>query len=227
MRKYALPISLLAALVLVVSCASTPPQTPEPAQPEQAEPAAPAAPDAERARAQELQKTIEDYGLAADDPDGYEKAKGDLAAGEQAYGKDNAAAKLSYDAAIGGFSGIIEKGWPRLVSTAQGESDTARQAALDEKASIAVKDDYTSADAVYQRAVKEKDAGENEKAFNDFRAARDGFDSATAAARVKKAAALQSLEDARQEMSTSEQKADEATQTLADEGITMTGNAQE
>src|SRR5512135_1265522 len=110
--KRLVPLAVLAgALVLVVSCASTPPQKPaEPApeqpkeQPKEQPQAAVPAPDAELAQAKELKQKVDDWGLGDYDPQEYDAANKALQAGEDAYGKDNAASKKSLDSAITGYN---------------------------------------------------------------------------------------------------------------------------
>lgn len=229
--KRLLPLAVMAgALFLVMSCASTPPQKPaEPApeqpkeQPKEQPPAQPqaAAPDAELAQAKDLKQKVDDWGLGDYAPDDYAAANKDLQAGEDSYGKDNAASKKSLDSAITGYNAVIAKGGPQYLAKGQSDAETSKKAADDLKASVAVKDDYAKAEETYQRAVKEKNALDIDAAAKDFSAARDEFDAVAKTAQQKKDAALQAMQSAQEEQSASQQKADDAEKALKDEGITV------
>jgi hypothetical protein len=216
--KISLPI-LLVALSLVASCATTPPEKPktETTQPEK--PVVPA-PDAELAQAKSLQQRVDAYSLGQYAPDDYAAATQYLKSGQDAYGKDNAASKQSLQASIAAFNAVITKGGPVLVQKVQDQSVASKRSADDLKASVAVKDDYAKAEAVYQNALKEKAAGDLEKAGNDFATARDMFDAVAKTAQQKKDTAMQSMEDSQKAMAASEQKAADAQKALRDEGIT-------
>jgi len=218
MRKIVVLATAAATLFLVISCASTPPQKPAPPQPEQ--PAA-GAPDAELAQAKALQQKVDAYGLGAYAPDDYAAANTDMKAGQDSYGKDNAASKKSLQSAITEYNAVISKGGPLYLANAQAQADASKKAADDLKASVAVKDDYAQANDVYNRALKEKDAGDIENASKDFAQSRDGFDAAAKAAQQKKDAAVQALQDAHQDQSASQKKADDAQKALKDEGFTV------
>lgn len=217
MRKIVPWAALLAALFLAVSCASTPPATP-PETPQPEKPAV-AAPDAELAQAQSLQQKADKYGLGEYAPEDYAAATKDLKAGQDAYGKDNAASKESLTKAIDEFTTVITKGGALYLTKVKAQSDASKKAADDLKASVAVKDQYAEANEVYLRAVKEKDAGDIENAVADFTKARDMFDAVAALALQKKENATKSLADTKETMTASEQKAADAQKTLKDEGF--------
>jgi colicin import membrane protein len=227
MKRCLAIVPLAAAALLAVSCASTP-QKPAPEQPQPAveQKPAPQAPEAERARAHDLQKSIDEHALAEFAPDAYQAAVKDRAAADAAYGTDNETARASYDSSIAGFTAVMDAGWPQRLTALKTDADAARAAADEVKAGVAVKDQYGTADAAYQRAERERDAGDREAAYKDFSDARAGFTDAAAAAQVKKAAAMQSIQEARNDLGASEQKASDAQQSLSNEGITMTEQAQ-
>lgn len=218
MRKIVPWAALFAALFLAVSCASTPPATP-PETPQPPEKPAVAAPDAELAQAQSLQQKADKYGLGEYDPEDYAAATKDLKAGQDAYGKDNAAAKESLTKAIGEFNSVITKGGALYLTKVQAQTEASKKAADDLKASVAVKDQYAEANDVYQRALKEKDAGDLENAVTDLAKARDMFDAVAAQALLKMQNATKSLADTKDAMTASEKKAADAQKTLKDEGF--------
>jgi hypothetical protein len=239
MKKLIALLLPAAALVFVISCASTPPTVPpQVATPEATAPAkapAPAVqpagaevpdPEAELTEAKNLQKRIDDFALSTYDPDTYAGGVKDLQAGEKTYGQDNASSKASLTNAISAFKAVIAKGTPLLLSDAKEKTDESKKAADDLKASVAVKDGYSQALTVYQAAVQEKNAGDLENASRDFASAREQFDVVATAAQEKKDAAMLSLQDAQKDGTASEQMAADAVKTLQDEGITLTTSGQ-
>lgn len=228
MRRIALYSLGVVSLAMFVSCASAPPEQPQPetTQPETTQPQAAAipAPDAERTQANNLRQTIDQYSLSDYDAADYASGVQSLDDGEKAYGGDNASAKQSFEAAISSFDAVLAAGWPQRISSVQSQTESSKKTADDLKASVAVADEYSKANAVYQRALQEKAAGDMEKASTDFEQAGPMFDAVAATAKQKRDAALQSLQAARQDMGTSEQKAADADKTLQDEGITPTGS---
>ncbi len=218
-----LPLAVMAgALFLVISCASTPPQKPPEPAPEQppAQPQA-GAPDAELAQAKALKQKVDAWGLGDYAPDDYAAANKDLQAGQDSYGKDNAASKKSLDSAITGYNAVITKGGPRFLAKGQSDAEASKKAADDLKASVAVKDDYAKADETYQRALKEKAALDIDNAARDFASARDEFDAVAKVAQQKKDTALAAMQSAQEEQSASQKKADDAEKALKDEGVTV------
>jgi hypothetical protein len=231
MRKIICFAAAAGALFLVVSCASAPP-APPPEQPKpqpqatQPEKPAVAAPDAELAKAKGLQQRVDALGLGTFAPEDYAAANKDLQAGQDAYGKDNAASKSSLQAAISEYNAVLSKGGPLFLARSQEQTEASKKAADDLKAFVAVKDDYAKADGTYKQALQEKDAGDIENANRDFGQARDDFDFVAKAAQQKKDAALQALQSAQQDRTASEQKAQDAQKALKDEGFSASGTGQ-
>jgi len=228
---------IAAALLLVVSCASTPTskptpeeQTPQPqaqhAQQQAEQPAAVAAPDAELAQAKGLQQKVDGYGLGSYDPDDYSAANQDLQAGQDSYGKDNAASTTSLQSAITEYNAVLSKGGPQYLAQGKTHTDASKKAADDLKAAVAVMDAYAAADDVYKRALQEMAANDIDNASKDFSQARDMFDAVTTTAQQKKDAAVQALQSAQQDQTASQQKADEAQKALQDEGFSASVSAQ-
>jgi hypothetical protein len=230
MKKLTILASVAAAVLLVASCASTPPQKPttEPVQPEAVQPeqAVVPAPETERAQARALKDRIDTNGLADYDPENYQTASTDLQTGESAYGTDNAAAKRALDSAIEGFNAVITKGGPLHVAALQETTVASKKAADDLLAAVAVKDQYAQADEVYQRALKEKESEDLDSAARDMSSAAGLFDAVAATAKQKKDAALLAVDAAQKDLGTSEEKAADAEKSLADEGIAASGATQ-
>jgi len=198
MRK-ALPIVLAAAVLLwAASCASTPPEEPAPL------------PETELAQAKELKAKADLYKLGPLAQAEYTAAENDLKTGEDAYGKDNAASKASLDKAISGYKAVIAKAGPLYLGTLQDRTAAAKKAADDLKASVAVKDDYAKAQAVYDRALAAKTAGDLEAATKDFEEARTLFEAVAKVAAEKRDKALAAGSDLEQAMKDSAAVAAEA-----------------
>jgi hypothetical protein len=225
MRKILFCAAAAGALFLVVSCASAPPkadsappQQPKPETPKPEQPVA-GAPDADLAQAKALQQRVDALGLGTYAPDDYAAANKDLQAGQDSYGKDNAASKKSLQSAISRYNAVLTKGGALYLAKVQQDAEASKKAADDLKASVAVKDDYSAANGVYKKALQEKDSNDIENAYNDFSQSRDDFDAVTKIARQKRDAALQALQDAQQDKTTSEKKAGDAQKALKDEGF--------
>ena len=233
---------LMGVLLLVVSCATTPPQKPaqepapaakpeapkveepkpEAAKPEEPKPA-PALPEAELARARSLQEKADQYGLGDYAPEDYAAALKDLKDGEDAYGTDNAASKESLDRAIEGFTAVIAKGGALYLSGLQEQCAASKEAADELKAKVAVKEEYAAASALYERALAEQGEGDLEGAAGDFPQAKELFEALAATAREKREAAEAALTAAEDGRVSAEQNASEAESSLETEGFPAAG----
>jgi hypothetical protein len=211
MRKYFPVVLAVAALLLVVSCASTPPEPPVPP------------PAAELAQAKQLKEKADLYNLGSLAQAEYSAAEKDLKAGKDAYGTDNAASKVSLDLAIAGYQSVLDKGGPLYLGTIHDRSAAAKKSADDLKASVAVKDDYAKALAIYDRAVAAKTAGDLEAATKDFEDARVQFEAVAKVATEKRAKALAAGNDYDQALEDSDAKAAEAQAALEAEGLGENG----
>jgi hypothetical protein len=146
MKKYGLFALMLIAL-LAVSCSSTPEEVkaaePEPEQKQEepadsmAAPVAPAlaAPEEELKKAENLKKTIDDYGLSFALPDEYRKANDEFEAGKAAMGGDNAGAKSLLDSAGARYQAVfdaaIDQGSKKRldeIAAAKSQADTMKAA---------------------------------------------------------------------------------------------------
>jgi hypothetical protein len=195
------------ALLLAVSCASTPPEPPAPL------------PEAELAQAKQLKEKADLYNLGPLAQAEYAAAEADLKAGEAAYGKDNAVAKASLDKAIAGYQSVLDKGGPLYLGSIHDRTAAAKKAADDLKASVAVKDDYAKAQAVYDRALAAKAAGDLATATKDFEDARVLFEAVAKVAKEKRDKALTASTDLDKALEDSAAKAAEAQAALEAEGL--------
>lgn len=208
MRK-ALPLVLAAAaLIWAASCASTPPKEAAPL------------PEAELAQAKELKAKVDKFNLGPLAQTEYTAAESDLKAGQDAYGTDNAASKASLDKAIAGYRAVIAKAGPLYLGTLDDKAAAAKKSADDLKASVAVKDDYARAQAVYDRALAAKTAGDLEAATKDFEEARTMFEAVAKTAAEKRDKALAARSDLEKAMDASAAAAAEAQAALEAETFT-------
>ncbi|MCX7030284.1 MAG: hypothetical protein NTU62_09210 [Spirochaetes bacterium] len=207
MRKALLIVLAAAALLMAVSCASTPPEKAVPL------------PETELAQAKQLKAKADAYNLGPLAQAEYTAAENDLKAGEEAYGKDNAASKASLDRAITGYRAVIAKAGPLYLGTISDRTAAAKKAADDLKASVAVKDDYAKAQVVYDRALAAKTAGDLEAATKDFEEARKMFEAVKVVAQQKRDKALAANTDATQALKDSAAKAAEAQAALEAESF--------
>lgn len=197
----------VAALVMVVSCASTPPEPPAPL------------PETELAQAKQLKEKVDRFELGKLAPTEYTAAEADLKAGEAAYGTDNAAAKASLDKAVAGYQAVLDKARPLYLTGYRDRTAAAKKAADDLKAGVAVKDDYAKAQAVYDRALAVKADGDLEAAAKDFEEARVLFEAAAKTAQEKRDKALAAGAEVDQALEDSAARAAEAQAALEAEGL--------
>ena len=207
MRKALLIVLAVAAVLMAASCKSTPPEVAVPL------------PETELAKAKELKAKADLYNLGPRAQAEYNAAETDLKAGEAAYGKDNAASKASLDKAIAGYQAVIAKAGPLYLGTLNDKAAAAKKTADDLKASVAVKDDYAKAQAVYDRALKEKTAGDLESATKDFEEARKLFEAVAKVAAAKRDKALAASTDAAKAKADAEARAAEAQKALDSESF--------
>jgi hypothetical protein len=207
MRKALLVVLAVTAFLLAVSCASTPPEPPAPL------------PEAELAQAKQLKEKADRYNLGPLVQAEYSVAEADLKAGEAAYGTDNAAAKVSLDKAIVGYQSVLDKAGPLYLGGIHDRTAAAKKSADDLKASVAVKDDYAKAQAVYDRALAAKAAGDLATATKDFEEARTLFEAAAKVAKEKRDKALAAGADVDKALEASAAKAAEAQAALEAEGL--------
>ena len=207
MRKALLIVLATAALLMVASCKSTPPEVAAPL------------PETELAKAKELKAKADLYNLGPLAQAEYNAAESDLKAGEAAYGKDNAASKASLDKAIAGYQAVIDKAGPLYLGTLNDKAAAAKKTADDLKASVAVKDDYAKAQAVYDRALKEKAAGDLAAASKDFEEARKLFEAVAKVAAGKRDKALAAGAEAAKAQADAEAAAAAAQKALESEGL--------
>ncbi|MFP4551944.1 MAG: hypothetical protein ACLFNT_14150 [Spirochaetales bacterium] len=192
---------LTAAVVVILGACATAPE---------AEP-----PDAERAEAQELQDTINDYDLGRFAE--AEKEQGDNAfnTAEAAYEEGQYEVALAgFNEAIDNYRTVIQNGLGTLVTARKGEVEEIRRQALDVKADVAVGEAFEVASATYEEAVAAEGSGDLERALELFEEAEAEFQGAyDEAVRLREEAqqALQRVGERRQELESQQEDLEEET----------------
>ena len=132
MKRYSLLFSgLLLAVLLAVSCSSTP-EAEGPAATDGMVAAVPA-PNDELQKAEGLKQAIDQYGLSGYLPDEYKKADEELLAGKNAMGNDNMRAKAQLDSAAGRYQKVIDTAVEEITKNRKKELQAAKDKADDKK----------------------------------------------------------------------------------------------
>jgi hypothetical protein len=103
-------------------------------------------------------REIEDYGFRKYDPGDYDAATTAALAALDGYdalpggGEDIKAVLRQAEEAQQGYNTVLETGWKAYSAERQAAAAAERQVALDLKANVAVKDEYNSAQGLYDRA---------------------------------------------------------------------------
>lgn len=210
--KVLFPVLLFALFLMIQGCAGTPEPEPqvitEPApEPEPAEPAPEApAPEAERAEAAALREAVLEAGTELTGSEGYTRAEESFSAAEQAYGTDNAEAKLLYIEAAGGYRELLDSAYGEELRTSRGESVAEKEAADALFAARAAPEPYARGTASLEEAESLSSAYRYQAAIGAYTEARAAFREAAEIAARKKEAALQALEKARSAYSATEEE---------------------
>ncbi len=195
------------ALAVVVSCASAPEPAPEPTPPPVATAPAPPAvprPDAEQARARELRDVVLEYELSQFASQEFQEAEALFAAGEAAIGRDNDAARLSYEQAIARYTTVIERGVTSVVTRKRSEVQQARQQADSIRSRVTQQQTYDRAVAEAETAEAHLTGERFLEAVASFDQARDGFLSAYRSANELRERARRAIDSADAAISGSE-----------------------
>jgi hypothetical protein len=224
-----------AALVVLAlaTCASKPAPveqpapTPQPsvqpapqpaAQPAPAPAATVAAPDAELRQARASRDRVLRFKLDQQSPQEFAAAEAKLKDGESQINKDNAAAKVSIEAAAAGYRKILQDGLAPLARKGRQDVETVRASAGELKAQVAMAADYSAAESVYQKSVASDSAGDQEAAIDGYAQSREMFVKVVNDTKVKKDRAERALLDARQGLADTEARAKAAEDAQKAEG---------
>jgi hypothetical protein len=189
----------LLAVFLLFACAGEPAATPEKEpekEPEKPQSEVPA-PEEELAKAKELRDLILEYGLDKAAAEEFDSAENHFKEGESAYGKDNDAAKASLEEAIEGYRAVIRAGYEEISRKLKNDVEAIKKEADDLKASVALPEEYETADGAYKKALDREKAEEYETALAGYSLAISLFRNVRDRSLEKKLRAEKSLEEAK------------------------------
>jgi hypothetical protein len=115
------------------------------------------------------------------------------------------------------FTDVLLNGWKAYAEEKGGEAQEWRQAALDVRANVAVRDVYREADKVYERAYVDMRAGEHRTAADLFDQSKVLFRRSRDAAVDKRTKAEEALRQAEQKVSQSGENAKNALERMGGE----------
>jgi hypothetical protein len=128
------------------------------------------------AQAYGVQQEINSHDFFSYDPADYEAAADAGNSAVTLYNSGNLAqAQAKADESLAKFKAALNKSWASYGEAKSVSARTMRQAALDEKANVAVKSDFQNADAVYNQGFVALRAAQYENAANLFTRAEDQF----------------------------------------------------
>jgi tetratricopeptide (TPR) repeat protein len=182
---------VVTVMLFAVSCATAPKKgTPKP------EKQVGMPPETQYNQAKALRATIAKYGLSRYAQNEFDAAEIKFNEGEAAYKSDVELSRDSFEKAILGYKTVIDVGFPAYLDDKVAVVESIKKEADDILASVAVKDDYNSAKAVYDDALKSKNKGDYEKASGLLDKAKDQFQSVYDVTLAKKKKAEQNLAEA-------------------------------
>lgn len=209
------------AVLLILSCASEPEKPPVEAAPEK-EPAAAVpevpAPESELAEAKKLRDLVVAFELDKIAAQEFSSAENHFKEGEAAYGKDNTAAKSSLEKAIEGYRAVIKAGYAQISQKLKDDLESVKRETDDLKGSVALPDEYKTADDSYKKALANEKAEEYVQALEGFNVAISLFRNVRDRSLEKKLRAERSLEEAKAGIANVEETAKELEEAEKQEG---------
>jgi hypothetical protein len=210
---------LLLAILLVAGCAGGP--EPEPEQPVEEEPTeeappveeeepTPSPPDELLADAQELREQIEEYDLAQYAPARYEEGEERYAAGEEAYLNEEypkAEAELTF--AVEAYEQVFEEGMGIIVGDTREEAASAREAAREAKAHVALRQSYSSVERRFNQGDQALEDEEFVVALTAFQEVIPQYQDLRERAIQRRQEAQQALQRAQESLQRTEQQRQE------------------
>jgi len=155
-----------------------------------------------------VREEITDRGFEVYDPQNFDLADDSLESGAYDYlDNDFASARSKAEDALFRYNLGLRRGWESYAAEKGADASTERQNALDEKANVAVRPEYNSAQAVFVRANSAFQASSYEEAASLYIESQVLFTEAARSAREKRLAAERALELANQKMAESDETA--------------------
>ena len=154
---------------------------------------------------------IEEREFEAYDPDNFERAGGILDDAMSAYGAENyASAQENADEALLRYNLVLSAGWAAYAELRSSMAEAERQAALDIKANIAVKDLFSEADETYKTGGDAFSSKKYEEAARQFINSEALFILASVSASEKRLIAVEMMREANRKIEESDETARQA-----------------
>jgi len=158
-----------------------------------------------------VRREIEDREFEAYDPDNFDRAREILSDAIDAYGAGNyAQAQENADEALLRYNLVLSTGWAAYAELCASQAEAERQAALDVKANIAVKDLFAEADTTYKTGIDSFDSKKYEDAAKQFIDSETLFIVASTSASEKRQIAVETLREANRRIDESDETARQA-----------------
>lgn len=178
-------------------------------------------PEKEYDRANKMRKTIDKYQLNTYAEEEYKVAEENYVEAKTLLDeKKNFKAKKVLSVVNNNYQKVLDKGFPPYTDERDEETKKEKDTALEIKANVAVKEQYQSADDVYNEAVSFKDAKEYENAIDKYSDAKTKFNDAYSQAHQKRDRAEDSIdktENYKAELEKNAQNLEERIQSIKDE----------
>ncbi|MDR0378268.1 MAG: hypothetical protein LBH70_10805 [Spirochaetaceae bacterium] len=157
-------------------------------------------------------REIEDYGFGEYDPDTYDAAQAAAAAAFDGYDAlpydDEADINeifLQAETAQTEYNGVLQTGWKSCSAESQAAASAARQAALDIKADVAVRNEYETAQTLYDQAETSLQEERYPEAVDEYVQSATLFSAAATSAAEKRQAAEQMIQEAQAKTAASDE----------------------
>ena len=151
---------------------------------------------------------IEERDFISYDPDNFERAGEILNDALDAYGAENyTAAYENANEALNRYNLVLSAGWAANAERYAAQAATARQAALDVKADVAVRSVFSEADTNYKAGVSAMDTEKYADAAKRFSDAEGLFVTAKESTLEKRGIAAQTIEEANKKIEESDETA--------------------
>ena len=172
--------TIIVAIALLGACASGPEPVP--------------APDDAYDTAKTLRAQIQEFDLAQYAQSEFDSGETQFAAAEVAYNtEDYAAADGGFNLAIDSYTRVIRAGFRAIAGARQEEAEAQRALADEVKASVALTDNYAAALDIYNQALAQAEAGNDQNAAVLFENAAGLFAQVFADASAKRQQALEAM----------------------------------
>ena len=158
-----------------------------------------------------VRREIEEREFESYDPDNFDRAREILSNAMDAYGAENyASAQENADEALNRYNLVLSTGWAAYAELRASMAEAERQAALDVKANIAVKDLFSEADTTYKTGIDSFDSKKYENAAKQFIDSEALFVVANTSASEKRQTAAETIREANRRIEESDETARQA-----------------